>query len=229
MEGKTMKRKDFLTMGSLLILGMPVFSGIKFKRSVNNITLIGDSIRTGYQKYISFYLNSQAEIWGPDDSRINSFDILKEVDSWFKNRNASIIHINTGLEDLKCIPFSGRENLVPLDLYTRNIERITKYIHRVRPGAVLIWATTTPVIQKDMNTDVGESGEFSFFPEDVIRYNDALITTCQKLGVPVNDLYQFVMSGEPSRIILEDGMHFTEMGYELLGEQVANAIQLFLD
>ena len=229
MEGKTMKRREFLATGSLLTLGIPIFSGITFRGAVNRITLIGDSIRTGYQKYVTFYLNGQAEIWWPDDSRINSFDILKEADSWFKNRTASIIHINTGLEDLKCIPFSGRENLVPLDLYSQNIERITKYIHRVQPGAVLIWATTTPVMRTDMNTDLGKSGEFTFFPEDIIRYNDALVTTCQKLGVPVNDLYQFVMSGEPSRIILEDGIHFSEMGYELLGEQVANAIQLFLN
>jgi lysophospholipase L1-like esterase len=160
---------------------------------------------------------------------VNTIDILQYANSWIKERSASIIHINSGLDDLKCIPLSNRENLIPLKLYAENIERIIKYIHRVKPETIMIWATTTPVIDERIIRANQETEGSMLYQEDVIRYNEALMETCQKLGIPVNDLFKFVMSGEPSRIMLEDGIHFTEMGYELLGEQVADALQVFLD
>jgi len=191
--------------------------------------LIGDTIRSGYQAYVPLYLDKQVEIWCPEESRVNSFDILGAADSWFKNLNTRLLHVNSGLEDLKCIPFTEHENLVPIDAYIKNVERIIKYIHREWPEAILIWATTTPVIQQDQYLLSVKAGEFVYYSEDVIYYNTALKATCEKMGVPVNDLYQFVISGDPSRIMLEDGIHFSETGYELLAEQVANAIQVFLD
>lgn len=229
MYGNFMKRRKFITSASLLAMGTPLVSWIKYPVSLDRITLIGDSITIGYQPYLPLYLDSQVEIWSPEESRVNSFDILGAADSWFKESGARLVHVNSGLEDLKRIPFTGYENLVPLDAYTKNVERIIKYIHRIRPEIILIWATTTPVIQQEEQTLQEESGKFIYNPEDVIAYNMALRSTCEKLGVPVNDLYKFVMAGEPSRIMEEDGIHFTEFGYELLAEQVAAAIQVFLD
>lgn len=229
MDGKLIKRREFIKTGSLLTLSIPVLSGKSLQEDHKRITLIGDSIRLGYQDYVPLYLNDPVEIWGPDDPRINTINILQEADSWIRDRTANVIHINSGLEDLKRISFSSRKNLIPLGLYRENIERIIKYIHRVHPDTLILWATTTPVDDEKIISVRRETEGFMFYQEDIINYNEVLIDTCQKLGIPVNDLYKFIMSGDPSRILLEDGIHFTEMGYELLGEQVADAIQLFLD
>jgi lysophospholipase L1-like esterase len=67
------------------------------------------------------------------------------------------------------------------------------------------------------------------YEEDVIRYNEPLTEVCAKMCIPVNDLYEFVMAGEPSRIMQDDGILFTERGYELLGERVSDAIRVFID
>lgn len=224
-----MKRRDFIASGSLLALGSPFISRFRYPGSLDRIALIGDTIRSGYQAYIPLYLDEEVEILSPEESRVNSFDILGAADSWLSDPATRLIHVNSGLEDLKCIPFTDHENLVPRDAYIKNVERIIKYIHRVWPGVILIWATTTPVIQQGQQSSPVKSGKFTYYSEDVIAYNTALRSTCEKMGVPVNDLYQFVMSGDPTRIMLEDGIHFTETGYELLAEQVANAIQVFLD
>ena len=189
---------------------------------------LGDSIRIGYQWQASLYIESQADVWAPDENTYHTVHLLENADKWIRDQPADIIHLNSGLHDIKCIPFGSRKNLVPVDYYMDNIERIVKYIHRVKSDTIIIWATTTPVIDERAASAHQEQMDFSRYNEDVIRYNEAVKKVTARLGIPVNDLYEFVMSGEPERIITDDGVHFTETGYQFLGEQVSNAVRVFL-
>ncbi len=221
-------RRSFLTKTSLIALGSVGLPGVVYSDNQKKIALIGDSIRLGYQGYVALYLMDQAEIWTPDNMSINTIDILQEAHSWFKQRMTHIIHINSGLVDIKCIPYQSHNNLIPLEHYIDNIERIIKYIHQYQPDSVIIWGTTTPVIDSRVKSFYSDSNDFMIYNEDIIRYNEAGKKVMERLGVPINDLYTFVISGGTERIMLEDGIHFTETGYEFLGEQVAEALRIFL-
>lgn len=199
-----------------------------FSDNQKKITLIGDSIRLGYQGYVALYLMDQAEIWMPEKISKNTIDILQEAHVWLKDNTTNIIHINSGLGDIKCIPFQSRNNLIPLEQYANNIERIIKYVHQYQPDTIIIWCTTTPVIDSRVKSFYEGTQEFMIYNDDIVRYNEAAKKVMERLGIPVNDLYTFVISGESDRIMLEDGIHFTETGYEFLGEQVADALRVFL-
>jgi lysophospholipase L1-like esterase len=227
MDAKTINRRIFLKSGALWTLGSFI-PYVSLALENKKITLIGDTIREGYQDYVSLFLTRNSEVWSPDESEIHSVDILHKANRWLMDKSSDIIHINAGLEDIKCIPCESRKNLIPLEVYSDNIERIIKYIHLYQPGAIIIWATTTPVIDDKVKTMCQETKEFMIYHEDIIRYNEVMRGICERMGIPVNDLYQYVISGDFSRIMLEDGIHFTDRGYELLGEKVSDALNIFL-
>jgi lysophospholipase L1-like esterase len=94
---------------------------------------------------------------------------------------------------------------------------------------MVIWATTTPVDEEKANAAHKEANDFSRYNEDVIRYNELSVDLVNRLGVPVNDLYKFVVEGEKDKIMQEDGVHFTNFGCQLLAEKVADAIHVFIE
>lgn len=227
MSGK-LTRRTFIYDMSLGITGIMAFPFQSFGQNTNKVTLIGDSIRMGYQPYVALYLMDKALFWGPEEDCKHSVNILSNTQNWFQNKPADIIHINSGLEDIKVIPAKSRKNLISPDVYADNITRIIKFIHVVQPDSAIIWATTTPVIDELVQTALEEGRGNAIYNDDVIKYNEVAVKTVTRLGVPVNDLYSFVMDGDPKKIMLDDGVHFSDTGYQFLGEQVANAVEVFL-
>ncbi len=221
-------RRKFIKNAALVSYGLMNLPFLSKGVSQKKITLLGDSIRLGYQWNASLYLEKQAEVWGPDENTYHTVQLLLNAHQWIRDKPVDIIHVNAGLHDIKCIPFGSRNNLIPVEQYADNVERLVKYIHRVHPAVIIIWATITPVLDERANQTHEEQRDFSRYNEDVIRYNRAASLTVQRMGIPVNDLYDYVMSGEPERIMLDDGIHFTDTGYQYLGEQVANAVKVFL-
>jgi lysophospholipase L1-like esterase len=173
------------------------------------------------------YITEGTEIWGPDENTQHTVNLLANLPQWVKDKPADIIHINSGLHDIKNIPYNSRTPLVSESLYGENIERIIKYIHYCWPECIIIWAATTPVDEEKANESHRKANDFSRYNEDVIKYNDISSRVVKRLGVPVNDLYSFVMQGSKDQIMKDDGIHFTDFGSQLLGEKVADAIQVF--
>mgnify|MGYP000212261714 CR=1 FL=1 len=60
------------------------------------------------------------------------------------HRQPDLIHLNCGLHDLRTDHYGG-QSLVPLPVYALYVERILRYL-RQHNRAVLVWATTTPVV-----------------------------------------------------------------------------------
>ena len=222
-------RRGFLKYSGSVALGLLSFPGIPMEWKGKNITLLGDSIRLGYQPYVGLYLPEGNNVWGPDENSQHTVNLLANAPGWIKNKAADIIHINSGLHDIKNIPYNSRRKLVPEDLYVENIERIIKYIHGCWPDCRVIWATTTPVDEEKANAAHKEANDFTRYNEDVVRYNELSIALVNRLGVPVNDLYKFVIEGDKEKIMEEDGVHFTDFGCQLLAEQVADTLAVFLE
>ena len=222
-------RRAFLKYSGSMALGLFSSSAFCMKWKGKNITLLGDSIRLGYQPYVGLYLPEGNNVWGPEGNTQHTVNLLANAPTWIKNKPADIIHLNSGLHDIKNIPYDSRRKLVSETLYVENIERIIKYIHYCWPECMVIWATTTPVDEEKANAAHQKAGDFTRYNEDVIRYNELSIELVNRLGVPVNDLYKFVMGADKEKIMKEDGVHFNDFGSQLLAEQVADTLQVFIE
>ena len=222
-------RRQFIRNTSIYSLGAVHYAMFRETNSIRRITLLGDSIRMGFQSYASLFLPAETEVWGPEENTMHSVHLLANAPQWIKNKPADIVHLNAGLHDIKNIPFDSRMKLISPEQYAENIERIIKYIHYCWPGCLVIWATTTPVDDQKARLAHEQAKDFSRYNDDVISYNEMSSRIDNKLGIPVNDLYAFVDSGDKEMIMAEDGVHFTDLGYRWLGEQVANSIRVFLE
>lgn len=187
------------------------------------VILVGDSIRMGYQKYVQAKLAGFAEVRGDDDNGGSSQKVLEHLDRWVIDLAPDVVHLNAGLHDLRR-PFGSTTNQVPLEDYCRNIRTITE---RIRGGtsARLIWTTTTPLDEEWHNRVHEELGDFRRFAVDVNTYNEGLLDQARVLDVEINDLNAVVAKAGPENILDHDGVHFTDEGYRLLGEAVADCIR----
>jgi len=186
---------------------------------MKKIVLIGDSIRLGYQEKVRELLGDWAYVWMPEENGGTSEKILAHLDKWVLSRHADVVHINCGLHDIKK-EFGQDTVSVPLSLYTENVHSILTQV-QAESKATVVWALTTPVNQEWHH----RNKPFDRFETDIVAYNTAASEICRELGVTTNDLYSVVLSAGPDNILLEDGVHFKQEGYALLGESVAECIK----
>jgi len=200
-----------------------MFAGMK------QVTLIGDSIRMGYEEDVRRGLAGVAAVWGPQENGTHTTNVLVNLHAWVLNRQpqADVVHINAGLHDLKTIWYGGQESIVPVEHYRRNVEIILRTI-RERTKAKVIWATTTPVIYERAHANHAQYQDFDRYDEYVVSYNIAATQVCQRLGVPINDLHAVVTAAGPEQLLSQDGVHFTPAGQTILGQTVAHKIREFL-
>jgi lysophospholipase L1-like esterase len=191
-------------------------------RRLENVILIGDSIRMGYQPVVQRALTGQAEIWAPTENGGTSGNVLAYLDDWVLSRSPDIVHLNCGLHDLKS-EFGASTTAVPLHEYATNLEAIFARITE-RTSATLIWATTTPVNERWHH----ENKAFDRFEADVRAYNQRASEIARRFGIQVNDLYGLVMDAGRDAYLAQDGVHFTPEGYALLGQAVADVIRSLL-
>ncbi len=189
---------------------------------MKKVILIGDSIRMGYQETVRQALAGLAEVIYPAENGETSRNVLAHLDEWVLRQAPDVVHLNCGLHDLKR-EFDSGSVAVPVDEYQANVRRILEEI-KGRTGAAVIWATTTPVNQARHRA----AKTFDRFEPDVDRYNTAAGQAAAGLAVPVNDLAALVLATGRDRLLDEDGVHFTEEGYTLLGRAVAEKIRPYL-
>ncbi len=185
---------------------------------MKRVTLIGDSIRMGYQPTVAEKLKDDAEVWGPEANGGDSANVLANVDDWVLNREAEIIHINCGLHD--CKRDANGENIqVPIDQYEQNVRSI---LSKVKAGtdAQILWTLTTPVNEKNHLA----RKNFVRLNKDIQACNAVARRLAAELDIPVNDLHAFVIDMGPENILMPDGVHYTEGGCRVLGKIVSDFI-----
>lgn len=196
---------------------------------MKQVTLIGDSIRLGYEETVRSELSGLAEVWSPKENGGHTPNVLTFLHLWVLNRQPQpdLVHINAGLHDLKTIWYGGQESIVPVEHYRRNVEIILRTI-RERTRAKVIWATTTPVIYERAHANHAQYNDFDRYDEYVVSYNIAATQVCKRFGVPINDLYALVTETGAEQLLGDDGVHFTAAGQQLLGKAVAAKIRELL-
>ena len=184
-----------------------------------DVTLIGDSIRMGYQPLVARALAGRAAVWGPDENGRTSSNVLQHLDEWVTHRDVDVVHLNCGLHDL-AIQEDG-QNQVPLEQYQSNLQDIFHTITHECAGR-FVWATTTPVID-EWHLAVKA---FVRRQKDVMRYNEAALRLCIRYDVDVDDLHEVIVRADPARCLCKDGVHMNDYGNRLLCDAVAAAVAL---
>jgi hypothetical protein len=188
------------------------------------VLIIGDSIPIGYTAAAREALAGKVNLHRVPGNAGETAMGIKGLPKWLAEKNGKwdLIHFNWGLWDL-CYrnPSSktqGRRDKVKGTLthtpeeYAANLETIVGELEKT--GAVLVFATTTPVPEGEAGRKVGD---------DAI-YNAAALKVMKKHGIAVDDLHA-VMAGKMKKFAKAPGdVHFDEEGCAVLGEAVAEAV-----
>lgn len=186
------------------------------------VLIIGDSISNGYTPPLQTLLAGEVEIaHNPGNARHTGWG-LEHLDAWLGDTSWDAIHFNFGLHDLKYVDDAGKNveskaeghMQIPLEKYRENLEAIVLRLKRT--GATLVFATTT-------SFPAEVTGAIRS-PEDVDRYNAAAVEIMQKHNVMVNELGAW-SKPKLTEIQQPNNVHFTEPGYAVLAEKVAEAIR----
>jgi len=207
-----------LTILSASLFGCAAHDSSATPNRPARVLIIGDSISIGYFEPTKQLLEGKAEVYHNPGNAAHTRNGLAHLDAWLGDTSWDVIHFNHGLHDLKYVNAQGDlvspdkgTQLMSVDEYARNLEQIVKRLKQTR--AKLIFATTTPVPD-------GAAGRVT---GDVERYNRAALPIMKRYGVRVNDLYTFALP-QLGSIQQPHNVHFTDEGYRLLAQQVANSI-----
>ncbi len=183
-------------------------------KQVPKVLLAGDSISFGYGSLVQAILRNKFEVSNLPENGGTSANLLAHIDDWMVKPGYDIIHVNCGLHDI-AIECETRRHRAPLEQYRMNVEEIIRRL-KDETSAIIVWATTTPVIDERHTARKG----FDRHEQDVSVYNEAARRIMLKLNVPINDLHRVIEDAKKEICIGPDGVHMTETGYALLAKAV---------
>lgn len=168
--------------------------------SLPRVLLIGDSISVYYTVPARRSLNKIANVHHIPMNGGNTRVGLANIDKWLGAAHWDVIYFNWGLHDIVIKP--GGKLAVPIAEYEENLEKLIQRLRKT--GAVLIWASTTPV---PSHIKAGSARE----NKDVIRYNEAAVAIMRKEGISVDDLYGFIFP-HLAELQQPEDVHFSDAG-----------------
>lgn len=193
---------------------------------MKKIILIGDSIRMGYDKYLTEQLEGQAEVFYPSENCRFAQYVLRHLHDWKNNHNfpddADVVHWNAGLWDSLTLFEDGI--LTPVEVYKDTIKRIDKRIRLLFPKAKVIFATSTRVIEErfpEPNVSIRRNA-------DTEMLNAAAIEALKDTDTVINDLYTLTANA-PIEYYSDMTHLYTKEGTELIGNKVINCIESVLE
>ena len=134
-----------------------------------------------------------------------------------------LVHWNVGHWDT--LRIYGDDCLTRAEVFADYIERIQNRIEFLFPKAKVVFATSTPVREKDF-IEQFEMRRNS----DIVRYNEIAIEILKKHGVIINDLYGLLANRDDLDTLHSDQTHFyTPEATELIGTQGNRVICEILD
>jgi hypothetical protein len=191
---------------------------------MKTIYLLGDSIRSTYDKSVKASLKGVANVYFPNyNCRMASF-LLRIITGWKKfvpeGETVDLVHWNAGLWDTLCIMGDGPHT--PIDFYAYYIDKICCRLKMVFPNAKIIFATSTSVVTERM------SQTYRRYNEDIEKYNAVAVEIVKKHGFLVNDLN--ALSKSLPEEAHSDAVHYyTPIGTEAFTKHMLDLICKELD
>jgi lysophospholipase L1-like esterase len=177
------------------------------KDDLPRVLLIGDSITRGYFSEVEKRLTGKAYCARLTTSKcVSDPSFPDEVQLLLKQYRFAAIHFNNGLHGWGYTEEQYRDGLL----------RLMDTFKQHAAGAKLIWATTTPVRDRDNSQQIGER------TERVKARNRIAAEIMEERGIRTNDLYGLVESHP--EFFSGDGVHFNVKGKETQGAAVAECV-----
>jgi len=177
------------------------------KDDLPRVLLIGDSIARGYFGAVEKQLEGKAYCARLTTSKcVADPTYLDEVALMLKQYRFAVIHFNNGLHGWGYTDEQYREGLAKL------MESVKSHA----PDAKPIWATTTPVRQRDNLQNLSDQ------TGRVRIRNRMAAEIMEQRGVPTNDLFELVV--EHADFHGGDGVHFNAAGRAAQAKAVADAV-----
>ena len=197
---------------ALMILSCGSVFAQQDKPQLPNVLIIGDSVYQQHARGVLSELKSQANVqfanW-PKSVLPNSANAVEDIDILLgfkdaagndvpadKRSNWDLIHFNVGLGDLVyCVPNIKSHRILSFQYggvirtdakqYEQNLETLVRLLRQKAPDAKIVWASTTPI---------RHSRENVFKKGTEIEYNQIAEGVMEKHAVPINDMYNYVIS-----------------------------------
>lgn len=173
----------------------------------------------GYGWYVQQNQSSDVIVELPRDNCQDARYLLSYFDELVTTKEDvfDVVHWNNGLWDV--LHFAG--NPVPytsLEQYIEAICSIKIMLSKIYPTAQICFALTTSASEHLQNSSSYRKNE------EIAAYNEAAIKALTKMNVDIDDL-NIVARNIGNEYRLKDGIHFTEMGAELLSDAVFSFIK----
>lgn len=172
------------------------------------ILLIGDSITDGYHTYAKKEMNDGAYIDKIASSlAIDNPQYFQQIQYMmeFHNLQYNTIHFNNGLHGFH----------MDKKTYELYMEKVLNYMLETVSESQLIIATSTPITEKDRI-------HYQDLNKAVLERNCVVLSLAEKYQLEIDDLYTLVNGNADIRS--DDGYHYTDGGYQLLGSKVGGII-----
>lgn len=193
----------------------PAYEPIEDDPNLPRVLLLGDSISIGYTIPTRKVLEGKANVHRPAANCGPTSRGVSGLKKWLGKKKWDVIHFNFGLHDLKTMPKTGKAQVSIAD-YEKNLKTIVAQLKET--GAVLIWATTTPV------QDAKTSPKTKRADKNVEAYNAVADKIMEVEKIRINDLYAAAKDGPLEEIQKKDGVHFSPKGSKRLAKRVGAAV-----
>lgn len=189
----------------------PSLAPIQDVAGLPRVLLIGDSISMGYTLPVRKFLEGKANVHRIPTNGGPTKNGVASIAKWLGAGKWDVIHFNWGIHDLKYMP-DGKRQVEPAD-YEANLRSLVATMKAT--GAKLIWATTTPIPEGELNPP-RKFGQ-------VKEYNEIAARVMAENGVAIDDLNTYIT---PKLATLQNphDVHYSAAGSEYLAQQVAAEI-----
>ena len=188
---------------------------IEDQAGLPRVLLIGDSISIGYTQPVRELLKGKANVHRIPTNGGPTKNGAANIEKWLGTGKWDVIHFNWGIHDLKFMP-DGKRQVEPED-YEKNLRTLVARMKTT--GAKLIWATTTPIPDGELNPSrkFGKVAEYNAIAEKVMKEN----------GVATDDL-NGAITPRITELQNPKDVHFKAEGSVFLAKQVVASIEAAL-
>lgn len=172
------------------------------------LLIIGDSISRGYTLAVRHALAGKVNAHRAPANCGPTANGLKNIDKWIGDSKWDVITWNFGIHDRD----------TDSKVYARNLEVLLAHLRKT--GAKIVWVRTTPAPPSGISHE-------GYSAEQCDRLNRVADRVMSRAGIPEVDLYSLMLPHLNDQQLL-DSVHFTEAGYQRMGNEIAAAVLAIL-
>lgn len=185
---------------SFILIAISLIPVVTIAAETPLVLVLGDPLQRNVLSAAAKDLKDKARIEFPSVEAYDTGTALAKIDELLGEKGWDLIYFNFGLGDLfyrdpasKEIRALGKKaggvRVSSPDQYQKNLEALVGRLKST--GAKLLWASTTPMV--NVNAFPAYRGNL-YDARSEIEYNDIAEKVMKRNGIPINDMYAFIMA-----------------------------------